>query len=368
MNLIEQLAAQRLGPAQQQEAPPQGGPVDPAAAMAAMQQAQAQQQPPQPKASQTPTQQEKAVAKVAPKDAGSEASIQFVELDDGAGNKRQLTHEQIKGTLDRYRDLNHKWQTDIAPIRPVLDVVKEMMAAAKAGGNDPKSEEMAELVRAAVKAYIASPVMGKGAPDQKPQQEGSGAKPPIASADEDGDLERWEKENAVKLPPGYKQQISQGKDLQGQISQILELLKGAQGPANTVASAAQGVEQQFQQAQGIGAQAAKQTIINNVRAAMMGAQLTPQDAPDFQAFSMARGYSPEDFIDAELTQTVVQDFKANRQAPEIQRLREVAQRRQAFTGSVDGAPGGGRMAPAAGAADPMFDAITSTGMNARGIR
>jgi hypothetical protein len=107
-------------------------------------------------------------------------------------------------------------------------------------------------------------------------------------------------------------------------------------------------------------------VMNNIKSAMQGAQMTPADIQDFQAFSMARGYSPEDFIDPELAQTVVSDFAANRQAPEIGRLREIAQRRQAFTGSVGGAPGGAG-APSQAPADPMFAGMLSSAMGNRNM-
>ena len=246
------------------------------------------------------------------------------------------------------------------------------MASAKASGHDPKGEEVAELIEAAVKAYVSNPKMGKNAPSQTPRDDGKdGAQQGItpAEGDDDGDLERWEKENAVKLPPGYKKQMQAGKELSSQVQQILQLLQGAQGPAAQVAQLAQGAEQRVQQAQGLSSQAAKQTILNNVKVAMQGAGLTPQDAQDFQAFSMARGYGPEDFIDPQLAATVASDFKANRDAPEISRLREVAKRRQAFTGSTDGAPGGAGGVPGgAPGGDQMLGSILSSAMAARGIR
>ncbi|CAB4158407.1 hypothetical protein UFOVP708_2 [uncultured Caudovirales phage] len=352
--ILAQLAASKLGPAAGQPAPePQAPPAPPTA-------------------SKQPTQQEAAVAKVAPKEAGKEAPIEFVEIDDGSGGKRQLTHAQINGTLNRYRDLNHKWQNEVAPVSPVLAVVQKMMASAKASGHDPKGEEMAELIEAAVRAYVANPKMGNGAPVQEPNGAPTkGAKPGITADDEDddGSLDRWEKENAVKLPPRYKEQLQASRQMGNQVQQILQLLQGAGGPAAHVNGMAQRVDQQLAQAQGLQGEATKQNILNNVKGAMMAAGLTPQDAQDFQAFSMARGYGPEDFIDPELAKTVANDFKANRDAPEIGRLREIAKRRQAFTGSVDGAPGGAAGVPAAaGSSDQMMNSIVSGAMAGRGLR
>lgn len=365
--ILDQIVSERLGPA------PGAAPAAQAGAQPA--QAQQPQQPQQAqapaKAPSDPTQGERAAAKVAPKAPGSQPPVELIEIGEG-DSRLQLTPEQIQGTFNRYRDLNHRWQSEVSPMMPVLKVVKSMMDAAKSNGHEPKAEEVAQLVESAVKAFVSNPQMGRGAPsgaaqlanDKDGDEKGKGGQD-----DGDGDevLSRWEKENAVKLPPGYKEQMQMGKQLQAQVAQILELLTRGQGPAAAAAQAVGQAQQMAQTAQASTMQAARQSVMNNIQAAMQAASLKPEDIPDFQAFAMARGYTPADFIDPELTRTVVSDFSANRQAPEISRLREVMSRRQAFTGSPGSTPGGAAAAAPAAPGNSMLDSLITAGLRARNM-
>lgn len=378
--MLQALIAQQLGAAPEGApgAAPGGAPAGvPPEAAAALAAAAAQggapagaEAPPQapPQASKSPTQQEQGAAKIAPKDSGEEPSFEFVSIDDGEGGKRDLTHSQIAGTMTRYRDLNHKWQTEVAPMKPVLDVVKQIVASAKEKGYDAKGEEVAELITAAVRAYTSNPQMGgdsKGGSKEAAQPAEGKAQAPMGEPDDDG-LTAWEKENAVKLPPGYKEQLGAVKGLGAKMDQIMQMLQQAAGAGGAAGQAMTAAGEQTKLAQTAQMSAAKQAVTTNIQQAMTANKMTPADLKDFQAFAMARGYSPEDFIDPELTQTVVTDFAANRQAPEIGRLRDIAQRRQAFTGAVDGAPGGA-MAPAAPPADPMLAQLVSGAMASRNM-
>lgn len=370
-DLLNSIVNQKLGVPPQAAAAPGAAPgVDPAAAMAAMAAAQGGGAPaaPQapPKASDTPTNQEKGAAKVAPTEAGSEPSYNFVEIDDGDGGKRQLTTDQIKGTMDRYSALNHRWQSEVAPMKPVLEVAKQLMAAAKANGHEPKGDDLAKLMEAAVRAYIKNPQMGGG--KKGSDADGDEGKAAMSPPDGDGDdvLSAWEKENAVKLPPGYKEQGAAVKGLSSKLDQVMQLLTQAVQGGGTVQQAQQQAQQHQQAAKGAQMSAAKQAVLTNIQSAMQSKGLKPEDAADFQTFAQARGYSPEDFIDPEMTATVVNDFAANRQAPEIARLRDIAARRQAFTGAVEGAPGGAAAAPA-GSADPMLAKMLGSALSQRGM-
>lgn len=372
-DILAQLVNQRFGAPQGAADPAAaGGAPDPAAlaAAAAAQQGGAPQgaegaPPAPPKASAEPTQQEKGAAKVAPKEAEGEPSFEFIELDDGEGGKRQMTTAQIKSTLDRYSQLNHRWQNEVAPMKPVMEVMKQLMGAAKANGHDAKPDELAELVQAAVRAYVSNPQMGGDSKKADAKPEDGGAKAPMGDADDDV-LSEWEKTNAVKLPPGYKEQLGSLKGMQATMQQMMQMMQQLAQGKNVGENALAEAGQQQQVAHKAQMSAAQMAVKTNVQTAMQGAGLKPEDLRDFQAFAQARGYSPEDFIDPELTATVVQDFSANRQAPEIARLREMQQRRQAFTGNVAGAPGGA--APAApAAADPMLAQLITGAMGQRNM-
>jgi hypothetical protein len=357
-DLINAVAAERLGPAPTPAAPAAPA-VDPAAAAAAA--AAAQQTPPAPpappKADPTPTPQEKALA-AAGAPGADDAAFDFIELDGDDGNKRQMTKQQIKSTLDRYSKLNHKHAT----MKPVLSLVEQMLNQAKERGHDAKPEEAAQLIQAAVSAFLKNPQQGgqpaapagkQGAQPPQGQVEDNGTSEP----DDDESYSAWEKENAVKLPPGYKQQQAAMKQLTNSMAQLVQMVQQGMAQGGVTGQVAATAAQQLNKAQTQQVSAARMAIDNNIKGAMAqaGLQFAPETAQDFFLFAMQRGYSPEDFMDPELTATVASDYKANKDAPEVQRLREIAARRQAFTGNVEGAPGGAT-APAP-AADPTFASL-----------
>lgn len=356
-NIIASIAGKHLGAPPADAAAPQPG---------------AQQPAPQPAAKSadpSPTSMERAQAKVAPADAAEDASkdaVSFLKVGD-----REYTEQQIKGTLDRYRDLNFRWQSN----KPVVDVVTRLVENARKNGHDPKPDEVAGLVDAAVNAFLKNPQMG----GQKKGDSKSGEGKPAMSGeantnlgdndDDDSVYSQWETENAVKLPPGFKETAKQSKEMSKKLDQVLSLfdqiISGGLAGQKSVDQASQ----QVQQAQGMQANAATQMITNNLNVAFQqaGISVDPQVRGDFRMFAAQRGYDFPDFMDAGLTATVVADYKANKDAPEIARLRSVAQKRQAFTGMVEGAPGAGGGAAPAAKGDPMLESLVSTAMQKRGI-
>jgi hypothetical protein len=187
--------------------------------------------------------------------------------------------------------------------------------------------------------------------------------------DEDDQYAKWEKENAVKLPPGLRETAAQTKAMSDQIAQMMgmfqQLIQG--GAAGQTATAQ--AEQQVQQAQAMQGDAVTRMITTNLNQAFANAGLdvaSPQSRADFQMFAAQRGYDFPDFVDPAMTATVVADYKASKDAPEMTRLREIMSRRQAFTGSAEGAPGAGG-APGAPAGDPMLTSLISNAMSKRGM-
>jgi hypothetical protein len=79
-------------------------------------------------------------------------------------------------------------------------------------------------------------------------------------------------------------------------------------------------------------------------------------------FAAERGYTMEDFVDPNLTIKVMQDFRNSMDSPEMERMRGIAQRRQAFTGSLGATPSAGE-APAEDASAATFDRLVNRGMN-----
>ncbi len=358
--LIAQLSAQKLGPA-----PAPQGATPPAP-------------PPPPKADQSPTNMEKAQAKVAPSDPGkasSEEAIQFLKVGD-----REYTEDQLKGTLGRYKDLNYKWQTN----KPTLDVLNQLMETSKKAGYEAKPEEMAQLVDAAVKAYIKNPQMGG---QKQVGNTSSTAKQPMGSeagedntrgdsdfGDPDALYAQWEKENAVKLPPGFKETAAGQKAMSAKVDQltamIQQMMQGGLGGQMQQQQAGQlhgEAQKMVQNSQSIQADASMKMVSNNLNGAFAqaGLEVTPEMRGDFRLFAAQRGYDFADFMDQGLSAMVVADYKANKDAPEVTRLREMAKKRQAFTGMAAGSPGGG--AAPAPAGDPMLANMVSTAMGKRNM-
>jgi hypothetical protein len=363
-NLIESIAAGRLGPAPAAAGdPPAGAPAgDPAGG------GQAAPQNPKPAADPTPTAMEKAQAKVAPNQEGSmsdEEAIKFVKIGD-----REYSEAQLTGTLDRHSKLNYRWQTEVAPVAPVLDVVRKMMASAKEAGVDVKAEDMAKLVDSAVRAYVKDPQMGG---DSKQKTPGStDGKPPMSDAggglgdNDDDTYSKWEKENAVSLPPGFKETAKTAREMSQKVDQLLNLFQTlAQGGAAGQTASAE-ADAKLNQARGLQSQAATEMIKNNLNGAFTVLQLPldPESRADFRMFAAQRGYDFPDFMDPEMARTVAADYKANKEAPEMARLREIAKKRQAFTGMVEGAPGGAA-GGAKPAGDPMLAGLVDAAMTNR---
>ena len=151
-------------------------------------------------------------------------------------------------------------------------------------------------------------------------------------------LSKWEEENAATLPPGYKEMMlatSQGNQgMQNQVARLEQMLKMvlAQSQGN-VDAARQGMEgAQKQQINAV-----RQQIANNIDRVQAALGLPDDKADDFMMFAAERGFTMEDFVDPQMTIRVMQDFKNNMDSPEMERMRAIAQRRQAFTGSLGSA-------------------------------
>jgi hypothetical protein len=356
--LIAAAAAQKLG-------------ADPAAA-AVPAAAPAEEQ------AERPTQQEMATDLVSPntnghksQDEAIEEAIEFFNIDMGDGNKRQFTGQQIKGTMDRYAKLNHLHQTEVAPMKPVMKFVKEIIDGAKKEGRDVTPEQVVQFLNSAALAFTKNPTMGG---DHTPSNQNdrttrvdikSGANTEI-----DGDdLSKWEDENGVSLPPGYRNAAAEMKALRDQNNQLMQMIQQVTGGNKEVASQATEALGRAEMGQ---ITALRQMMANNLNAAQAKHQLPDESEPEFMAFAMQRGFAPEDFIDPELTMRVVGDFAATLNTPEFERLKGISARRLAFTGTAGNSPTGG-----GGPANPKdpnaaaFDALASAvqdkvgGMNRR---
>ena len=310
MDQVARIAAKKMGA----QAP---APQAPAPAP------QAQAPAPKPKPAEAPTTaQEKASAAGSPKTEGDKSSqdpvVYKVKMGDG---DRELTQQQIAGTFERYRDLNYKQ----AQMKPVMELAEKMM---KAGNATP--DQVAKFMGAAAQAMTKNAKMGRS---QNPQPAGTAqpAQPQNGAAawkdQMSNELKKYEDENAITLPPGYREGMDRMErmetQMKAQMAAMQKVLQASQGNASQSVEAAK-------QAGMDRAGTVRQAISNNLDAAQQANGLPDDDAKLFMAFAGERGYTAEDFADKALTNKVMQDFKNAKNGPELARLQEVQQRRQAF--------------------------------------
>ena len=335
--MIAQIAAQQLGAAPQAEAP-QGPPPE-----------------------TPPTTNEQAQEALAPETEGDKQQEEaFIQVDMGDGQKKTMSASQIAGMSSRYKDLNHKNATRIKPMEPALKIIETVMANAKQAGHDVSGDDMAQFLQASIEAYTKNPTMGDQRDPTPDRPDGNNAMSQI-----EADMASWENENAIKLPPMYKQSMQLVQQLQGENAQMRQMMQGLVQQAQGVsADAGQALETANTRAN----EAYKQQAVNNLNQ-MQQALGFPDDADnDFFNFAYGRGYTEDDFLDPELTMKIGQDFAANRSQPEMERLRALNERRQAFTGAVNPMPSGGAAAAVAPNPDQQFmDAVAAQAMQKRGL-
>lgn len=316
MDQVARIAARQMG-AEAPQAAPQAAPQ------------------PAPKPKEAPeTAQEKASEAGSPKTEGDKSSQDPVVYKVKIGDSdRELTPQQISGTFERYRDLNYKQ----AQMKPVTELAEKMM---KAGNATP--EQVAKFMSAAAQAMTKNAKMGRA---QQPQPAGTAAPTQPQNTNQNlsermaAEFKKYEDENAISLPPGYKEGLDEIQRMKGQMQQqMVAMQKVLQASQNNAQAGVNAAQQAGQDRAGM----VRQAISNNLDSAQQAAGLPDSDAKLFMAFAGERGYTAEDFADKGLTNKVMQDFKNAKNGPELQRLQEVQQRRQAFMQSPNKGPAVGQ--------------------------
>ena len=270
------------------------------------------------------TPQEKAAQVASPQtegDKAKEAAVMYkVEM---GGGTRELTPQQISSTFERYRDLNHKQ----SQMKPVMDLAEKMMDVGQIDG-----AQAAKLMEASLKAMTKSPQMGR-ATQKKPGT----AQPQVQAqtANLDNEFAKYEDENAISLPPGYREAAARMDALEKRMGQQMNVMQ--QMTQKMGQQAQQGV-QSSQQAQKDRVQVIRESIGQNLDQAQAAAGLPDDALQDFQTYAGERGYTAEDFADRGLTMKVVQDFANQRNTPEFKRLKDQSSRRQAYLKTQSGSP------------------------------
>ena len=334
-SIIDQLAGQKLGDVNQQVQQTVNAEV--AKAQSVADTAGGDGATPE----EVPTPLEQANEAVSPKtEADNQKDEAFIQIAFGENDSRTLSEKQIRDTYDRYRNLNYQHQTEVAPNKPILDFVTQIKANVKQEtGQDVKADDIVQFLQAASMAYMKNPTMG-GQNDPTPDSPG------IPLGDLEKEMAQWEEDNAVSLPPQYKQAAGMMQGLQNENAQIKQMLMNIQQSSQGLAQNAQNVAINANATQ---ADAMRQLAANNLDQAQAQLGLADDLQTDFFNFAYGRGYTVEDFIDPQLTMQVASDFKNNINSPELERMKGIAQRRQAFTGNISGTPN------AAGTATPQPD-------------
>lgn len=271
-------------------------------------------------------------------------------------NERELTDKQIAGTFERYRDLNFKH----SQMKPVIDTVNQLMERT---GLD--ADTMNNEIIAALKAKQHNPQMGQQSNEPNATQQGDKREAPNEMISGDM-LSQYEEQNAVQLPPGYRELVA-GKDAQGQqLAQMQMMMQQILAQSQGVANAARQAGQQQAVDRG---QLMQQRIGQNIDQAAqrhLGSQ-SPEMADDFLAYIYERGYTTDDFVDPALADRAMGDFANMRNQPEMERLRQAAQRRQAFSfnGTMGNTAGGGAAAAADTGPATTLDKLTDAAMTKR---
>jgi hypothetical protein len=335
---INRLASQILGPAPVDNAtagamdPAEGLPPGPATAPVDAPPMDAA--PPQPSASdadakETVSEEVSKSASPQTEDDKSKMAGVVYEIEFGKDDKRKLNDTQIKSTFERYGKLNEKH----AKVKPAMELVENLM---KNKGMDAAG--IKDYLENASKAFEKNPVMGN---TDNPKNVKADNKMAIASDDMKTPDEvekmfsKYEEENSIELPPGYREQFSETAKLRDTIEKqnamITQLVDASRGMADNAAKQVEGVEAQ-------GADNMKQQIGMNLNQAQQANGLSDEDANDFMVFAAERGYTMEDFIDPNLTQQVVADFANAKSTPEMARLKDISNRRNAISGSIGSSP------------------------------
>lgn len=349
--MIAQIAAQQLGAAPAPEGQPAPAPAGPPQAAPA---GPAPEAPPP-----TPNEQAQEIAGPETETDNLQAEA-FIEVDMGDGQRKTMSASQIAGMSNRYKDLNHKNATRYKPMEPALQLIENVMANAKQAGHDVSGDDMAQFLQASIEAYTKNPTMGDQRDPTPDRPDGNNAMSEV-----EAEMSQWENDNAIKLPPLYKQSLQLVQQLQGENNQMREMMQ-------QLVSQAQGVNQEagqaVQNASSRADQAYRQQAANNLNQMQAQLKLPDEAQEDFFNFAYGRGYTEADFIDPELTMKIGQDFAANQNQPEMDRLRALNEKRQAFTGAVNPMPSGGGAAAAEASPDQqMMDAMAATAMQKRGL-
>ena len=193
---------------------------------------------------------------------------------------------------------------------------------------DATPDQVAKFMTSAAQAMTKNPQMGGSRPKQQgvaaPNQPSGTQDYSARMADE---LKKYEDENAISLPPGYKEGMDRIQRMEGRLEQMMAANQKVMQAATQSAQAGAKMANQAGQDH---VEVIRQATSNNLDTAQRQYNLPDSDAGIFMQFAGERGYTAEDFADKTLTMKVMEDFANMKNSPELGRLQEMDRRRQAF--------------------------------------
>lgn len=326
-DLVQRVAEAALAPQQQQQAPQPQKPVTDTSG-------------PEPQ-----TDMGTAAAAGSPDTEGDKMAQDAIlyELQRPDGTVKKMTPQQINSMMDRYSSLNFQH----SQMKPVMDVVSKYIQANPNENPKTIAAKLLDLTRA------QQPNAQFGADAERQQQQQAQGAPIDPAA-----LKQWAEENAVAVPPGYEQMMTANNQMTQQMQTMMQMmnkvLASSQGQVNAAAQTNRNAGQSQQQMM-------MQQIGQNLDRVQSALKLPDDSAQDFMMFAAERGYTEADFLDINLTAKVMKDFQSAMAGPEMEHIRNVAQRRQSYTSAgLGGTPGAG--APQAPAQETPFDRMAQNVM------
>lgn len=308
---------------------------------------------PPPSAPDADTAMDKAQTDAAPTTADDKTNMEpiqtFKVMMDGV--EQELSAPQIEGTFARYRDLNHK-HAQRKDMEPFDNMVSKLAESGK-----PRAEIIGNMFELMKKGMDKNTTMGDdGVPSARPAEDSM----PSQDIGSEDPYERWTRENDLStMPPGFREQqaqIAQMSQQMGALQQMLApILQNAQGTA-------QKAVQSQEKANQMKVDAAKDRIAANMDRLADSLGLTEEDAPMFNEYIKERGFGFPDFEDPNLLKMVLTDYTNAKNGPEMDRLRAINERRQAYQGTMVASPADGA-SPAPSGADEMISRLADKQFN-----
>ena len=315
---------------------------------------------------ETPTAEDQAQSNspVDESDKQAEEAITFIDVDFQDGqDPRRLSDKQVRDTMNRYKNLNFLHSQEIAPMKPAIEFINQTAQGLRQQGHNVSGDDMAQFLKAATDAFVKNVQMG-GQVDPTPDSAGVRIPKPQVPADIEAEFTKWEEENAVNLPPMYRDaanRIGSLEERMGKIGPAMEqMMSQAQGLSSEAAT-------QAEDANTMHANAVRQQAANNLSQAQRAHNLPDEEEADFFNFAFERGYTIDDFIDPQMTNQIVSDYSAARNTPEMERLQSMAQRRQSYTGTVDLSPSSGGTPPEQNVDQQFIDTLTDQAYQKRNL-